>query len=202
MSWNDQDPQAIDVVLSGWLLIGGEKTHFEIDRLSNGIYRATVGNLFGSHEIAQGANLDRVIRLLYGRTVEASSMRPRATCSSAMACCSCGIGQSTRNRAMCPHAPPADEPAPDACYADCITPNVPQGHDTVLGYLARHHADVLDLIDHDQPWTTARDGWWLAHQAMRRGLEPIYVDAPPVLQRAGIFQVRAWPLDLLEKRWG
>src|SRR5262249_15126560 len=57
------------------------------------------------------------------------------------------------------------EPAPDACYADCITPDVPQGHDTVLGYLARHHADVLDLIDPLNPNDTVRDGWWLYQQS-------------------------------------
>ena len=36
----------------------------------------------------------------------------------------------------------ARRPEPvDACYADCISPDVPEGHDTVLGYLARTRVD-------------------------------------------------------------
>ncbi len=97
---------------------------------------------------------------------------------------------------------PAPAPAPDACYADCISPDVPDGHDTILGYLAKRHADVLDLIDPNAPGDTVRDGWRLANECKRRGLEPVYVDAPPVLARQGIFTVRAYPLDLLQQRWG
>ena len=87
-------------------------------------------------------------------------------------------------------------------HADCISPDVPEGHDTVLGYLAKYRPDVLDLFDYADPQWTIRDGYWLMHRARERNLGPVWVDAPPVFQRAGIFQVCAWPLGLLAKRWG
>jgi hypothetical protein len=90
----------------------------------------------------------------------------------------------------------------DACYADCISTDVPPGHDTILGYLARHHADVLDMINPSEPADTVRDGFKLAAWCKQEGLAPRYVTAPPILARQGIFTIRAYPLNLLQRRWG
>jgi hypothetical protein len=49
-------------------------------------------------------------------------------------------------------------------HPECITPNVPDGYDTVLGFLARHHPDALECFDYTDPATTQRDGWWLSHR--------------------------------------
>jgi hypothetical protein len=94
------------------------------------------------------------------------------------------------------------EPVADPCYADCVSPDVPEGYDTVLGYLAKHHPEALDLFDYSVPEATQRDGYWLAHRVKERGLEPVHVAAPPILAAQGIFQVRAYPVDLLQRRWG
>lgn len=83
-------------------------------------------------------------------------------------------------------------------HLDCVSRNVPEGYDTVLGYLARCHPEVLDLMDYTQPDTTARDGFWLAHRFKRCE----YVPAPPVLRTKGIMRVRCWPIELLEQRFG
>ena len=92
-----------------------------------------------------------------------------------------------------------DEPTGiDPRFADCVSRNVPQGYDTVLGYLAKHRPDMLELIDYDVPEATARDGFWLKHRCD----EVNYVPAPPVLRAKGIMRVRCWPTDLLERRFG
>jgi hypothetical protein len=86
-------------------------------------------------------------------------------------------------------------------FADCMSPNVPGGYDTVLGYLAKHHPDVLDQFDYTDPQATQRDGFWLSHRVRKRGGLPVQVMAPMCLRRAGIETVNAYPLDLLAKRW-
>jgi hypothetical protein len=85
----------------------------------------------------------------------------------------------------------------DPRFADCIGRGVPDGYDTVLGYLAKHHPEMLELIDYADPSATARDGFWLAHRWSRVD----YVPAPPVLRAAGILRVRCWPVDLLRERF-
>ena len=96
----------------------------------------------------------------------------------------------------------ADAPAPvtyiDPRFADCLSRGVPQYHDTVLGYLANHRPDVLELMDFDKPEATCRDGFWLAHRHKR----VTYVPAPDVLRAKGIMRVRCWPVVLLEQRFG
>lgn len=87
-------------------------------------------------------------------------------------------------------------------HQHAISPNVPTGYDTVLGYLAKYHPEVLDMFDYTKPQATARDGWWLKHQCEKRGIVPVIVIAPPVLRGCGIDTVNAYPLSLLEKRWG
>jgi hypothetical protein len=86
-------------------------------------------------------------------------------------------------------------------HAACIS-HVPVGYDTVLGYLAKYQPEVLDGFDYSEPTSTQRDGWWLKHRATESGLACPLVDAPPVLQRAGIQTVRAYPVGLLARRFG
>lgn len=86
-------------------------------------------------------------------------------------------------------------------HSDCVSP-VPKGYDTVLGYLAKYHPDVLDTFDHADPSATQRDGYWLKHRAREQGLAVWMVTAPPILQAAGITVVNSYPLELLAQRWG
>jgi hypothetical protein len=80
-------------------------------------------------------------------------------------------------------------------------PDVPEGYDTVLGHLARHHPDVLDQLDYSDPEGTVRDGWKLAHLCTRANRAVIYVAAPACLQSHGIKKVRAYPISILEQWW-
>lgn len=74
----------------------------------------------------------------------------------------------------------------------------PEGHDTVLGFMAQHFPDVVD-----QCWDatdTQRDGFWLGHRCRERGIVPVKVAAPQVLQEQGIHAVNAYPVDMLRER--
>jgi hypothetical protein len=82
-------------------------------------------------------------------------------------------------------------------HAMAITPDVPAGFDTVLGYLAKYHPEILDTMDYTNPAATKRDGWWLMHRCKHYHV----VNAPPVLRACGILYVNAWPLELLAQRW-
>jgi hypothetical protein len=64
MSWTDQTPEATDVLLQGKAFFEprGEYVNFEIDRLPDGRFRATVGNLFGSEEVHRDGDLDQCLR--------------------------------------------------------------------------------------------------------------------------------------------
>jgi hypothetical protein len=70
MSWTDQDPPANDVLLQGNVYTSsGRRLSFEIDRfvapgLDRTLYRATVGNLFCSEEVARHHKLEDVLRWL------------------------------------------------------------------------------------------------------------------------------------------
>ena len=61
MSWTDQDPPAKNVLFSGYILHRGDHVHIEIDKLDDGIYRATAGNLFGSQEIGRHRDIEVVL---------------------------------------------------------------------------------------------------------------------------------------------
>lgn len=87
-------------------------------------------------------------------------------------------------------------------FQECVTVDVPPGFDTVLGYLAKYHPDVLATFDYAEPAATQRDGFWLSHRTRERGLPPFTVEAPPVLREQGIMNVRAYPVALLAQRWG
>lgn len=86
-------------------------------------------------------------------------------------------------------------------HQDALSPDVPPGFETILGYLAKHQPEILDEIDYSKPEVTARDGWWASHQARRIGRKPVLVSAPPCLQRQNISHVNAWPVSILERRW-
>ncbi len=66
MPWQDQNPPAEDVVLA---LRMPERPYLragtvEVDRLPDGDYRVTSGNLFGSEEIGRGDDLEAIMRNL------------------------------------------------------------------------------------------------------------------------------------------
>jgi hypothetical protein len=91
---------------------------------------------------------------------------------------------------------------PRVCrHSGCVS-HVPEGYDTVLGYLAKYQPEVLDMYDYSDPKATQRDGWWLKATTLRMGRVAPLVDAPPVLQRVGITEVRAYPVDVLARRFG
>ncbi|WP_085025260.1 hypothetical protein [Ensifer aridi] len=80
-----------------------------------------------------------------------------------------------------------------------ISPNVPAGFNTVVGFLAETHPEVLELMD-DPISGTARDGYWLTHRASRDGLPVHKVEAPAPFKEMGIEELNAYPLDLLKER--
>lgn len=77
---------------------------------------------------------------------------------------------------------------------------VPPGYDTILGYLAKVNPEMLELIDKD-PEATQRDGFWLPHQAKKRGMAVIKVDACLWLSKFGVSAVNAYPVSLLAERF-
>ncbi|MER8385279.1 hypothetical protein NKH14_07105 [Mesorhizobium sp. M1380] len=79
--------------------------------------------------------------------------------------------------------------------------DVPAGYDTVLSYFARTNPEALDLMG-DPIADTQRDGFWLTHQASRRDIQVISVEAPAPLKEIGIEKVNAYPLELLRERLG
>lgn len=77
------------------------------------------------------------------------------------------------------------------------SPNVPEGYNTVLGFLATHRHSNLS----DDPLATQRDGFWLTTQARERGLTTHRVVASHAMQAKGITKVNAYPLGLLAERF-
>ncbi len=80
-----------------------------------------------------------------------------------------------------------------------VSPDVPQGYNTVLGYLAETHPEMLDLM-RDPLEDTVRDGYWLTHQAHKRDIQVHQVEASSYLRDHGIEQVNAYPIHLLAER--
>jgi hypothetical protein len=64
MPWSDQDPPATDVLLH--LIVpcsgGGTPARLEIDKLTDGQYRVTVGTLFEHQEICRTRDLEALVR--------------------------------------------------------------------------------------------------------------------------------------------
>jgi hypothetical protein len=83
---------------------------------------------------------------------------------------------------------------------DFKSPGVPEGYDTVVGYLSQYETRIWELMDHFAE-ATQRDGFWLMHRARERNLNVYRVQACPWLIRQGIFQVNAYPLSLLRERF-
>jgi len=78
---------------------------------------------------------------------------------------------------------------------------VPEGHNTVLGYIAENNPEMLELIS-DPAEGTQRDGFKLSHWVRGYGIDPIKVDAPSILRIKGIEKVNAYPEHLLKDRFG
>jgi hypothetical protein len=59
--WTDQLPEPTDILIVT-RAPGSKSVFVEIDRLSDGTYRATAGDLFGSKEITRDSDLETVLR--------------------------------------------------------------------------------------------------------------------------------------------
>lgn len=88
-----------------------------------------------------------------------------------------------------------------AHLAGYLSPDVPAGWQTVLGYLATYQPLLLDTLDCSYPETTQRDGFKLSHWCRREGYSVRRVLAPPVMAAMGVCEVRVYPLSLLERRF-
>jgi hypothetical protein len=63
MPWPVQVPPATDVILHlNVPCAGGSPAYLEIDKLPDGIYRATIGTLFEHQEICRTGDLEALIR--------------------------------------------------------------------------------------------------------------------------------------------
>lgn len=99
-------------------------------------------------------------------------------------------------------APPVQETSRiSQAWINRFLSEVPEGFDTVLGYLARNNPEALFLMGPDAE-ATARDGFWLTHRCKQRGIKPVKVEACAHLIEQGIFVVNAYPISLLEERLG
>jgi hypothetical protein len=72
MAWRDQDPSAVDVLLDFTVPFsgGGTPAYLEIDKLPEGLYRATVGTLFEYQELCRTGDLEGLVR--HARAVKLS----------------------------------------------------------------------------------------------------------------------------------
>lgn len=89
-------------------------------------------------------------------------------------------------------------------YADAITPDIPEGYDTIVGWLAKNNPRWLeDLPDYRDPRCTLAYGRELASgfNFEHQGEPPLWVPAPECF-RGRLEEIRAWPVDLLVRRFG
>jgi len=84
--------------------------------------------------------------------------------------------------------------------ADYLSPYVPLGYDSVLGWLVKNDPLALSMLD-ETPDATVADGWWCCHRTKRLGMKPVKVPAPAFLVRMGIFQVNTYPVEVLAERF-
>ena len=66
MVWQGQDPPATDLLLHlNVPCAGASPAYLEIDKLSDGRYRATVGTLFQYQELCRTTDLEELLRRTY-----------------------------------------------------------------------------------------------------------------------------------------
>lgn len=84
-----------------------------------------------------------------------------------------------------------------------ISKRLPKGYDTILGYLAKNFPDrIVTLGEEGMVASTTRDGFWCKNECRRRGLTPIKVKAPLAANEDGIEKVNAYPVEVLQARFG
>jgi hypothetical protein len=81
------------------------------------------------------------------------------------------------------------------------SPNLPEGYDTVLGYLSRERPEIVDLMS-DPIGDTLKDSFTLKADCVKDDATVETVDAPPALRERGIMQINAYPLEYLATRFG
>jgi hypothetical protein len=92
--------------------------------------------------------------------------------------------------------PPLSVPDTLAAPAEYIVP-VPDGYDTVVGYLAKRGSSAMFGTPSEIIERTQRDGFWLKH---RTGNDYYTVPAPKPLRSLGIARINAYPVELLANR--
>lgn len=92
--------------------------------------------------------------------------------------------------------PDLTEPDTLAAPAEYMVP-VPEGYDTVVGYLAKRGSSAMFGTPSEIAERTVRDGYWLS---WRCGNDFYTVPAPGPLQALGIDRLKAYPVHLLERR--
>lgn len=90
---------------------------------------------------------------------------------------------------------------PPSCISSApyLSSGVPEGYQTVLGWLAENNPEALDLL-YDPIMDTHVDDRWLLKQARLRGYTTAQVQASQVERLAGIMGVTAYPLTLILER--
>lgn len=85
----------------------------------------------------------------------------------------------------------------DARITLYASPDLPDGYNTVLGYLAI----TADSRLSDDPKDTQRDGYWLATQCRRLDYEIVRVRACHAMAGKGVETVNAYPVHMLRERF-
>ena len=81
MVWRDQHPPATDVLLDFTVPFsgGGTPAYLEIDKLPEGLYRATVGTLFECQELCRTGDLEGLLR--HARIIQSSQSFDDMVCA-------------------------------------------------------------------------------------------------------------------------
>ena len=76
------------------------------------------------------------------------------------------------------------------------SPNLPEGYDTVLGYLSREQPEIINLMS-EPIGDTLTDSLSLKAKCVKDDAAVETVDAPPALLERGITQINAYPVEYL-----
>lgn len=95
----------------------------------------------------------------------------------------------------------ADNGGPSADGSHLFASDCPPGYDTVVGYLAKYHPDMLDLLA-DPIADTRRDGILLNRECKKLGRDVVKVDAPTIFQEEGVATLNSFPIEMLKVRFG